>query len=408
MKRALFIITGNLSTTPRAVKAIREVSKSMKCDVVIVNRSSLWQDKDRQIIQNLGVRVMQLSLLRKPFLPWFYATVIEKGAAFFYEFFKKNLKINVFASDKSSIILCRYLAGIREVNYDIVLGHAAGALFPAYFFGKKWDIPFLFDMEDYHPGEYIAQDPENEKARRVFLLRKLIPEAAVVTYASPLIGEHLLQLVGKRNIKQHQLINNAFFSNEFKLTHNHQEHFSDKLRLVWFSQKIAAGRGLEDFLTSFDVFDGKIEFHLYGAADPEFRSSYLDNRNYVHVHEPISQLDLHGLLSQYDVGLAIENKSRDLNRDLCLTNKIWAYAQAGLYILATDTSAQQRFIDENKSIGIITSSNPDEIASVLNTILSNLEKIRSGKPKRFEYAQKMGYEQEADKLVAMVNQIVYD
>ena len=109
------------------------------------------------------------------------------------------------------------------------------------------------------------------------------------------------------------------------------------LRLVWFSQNISAGRGLEYILPPLKKFVGTIELHLFGNLDGAFYEAHLKPMKNVFIHEPLPQKKLHNNLSNYDVGLALEIAT-DRNRDICLTNKLLAYFQAGLFVFASDTA----------------------------------------------------------------------
>lgn len=60
------------------------------------------------------------------------------------------------------------------------------------------------------------------------------------------------------------------------------------------------------------------------------------------------------MLADYDEGLAIEVESNDYNRQICLTNKIFSYLQSGLYILATNTPAQEQFMTSHHKNGMMT------------------------------------------------------
>jgi hypothetical protein len=108
---------------------------------------------------------------------------------------------------------------------------------------------------------------------------------------------------------------------------------------------------------------------------------------------------LHASLSEYDIGLALELSSRDLNKDIALSNKMHAYYQAGLYILATDTAAQKDFIDSHPASGKTFSQiSPESFLSVMEDILKNITKIRSGSLSRYQSAAKQSWETESGKL----------
>lgn len=115
---------------------------------------------------------------------------------------------------------------------------------------------------------------------------------------------------------------------------------------------------------------------------------------------------LHITLAEFDIGLALESIEQDQNRDICLTNKIWAYAQAGLFVMATNTSAQKLFINENPWAGLIVGQKKVEIEPKVNWLLGNIEKIRKERIIRFEMAKDLSWEKEGEKLKKVIAEIL--
>jgi hypothetical protein len=113
-----------------------------------------------------------------------------------YLLFKTNLFLNALANSRRSLQIV--YAFKKTDKPDLIVAHNLGALYPAYVLSKKWQIPFNFDVEDYHPGEFIRHDAKNEKARREFLMKRLLPKASAITCASPLIGEQVALLLSSQ------------------------------------------------------------------------------------------------------------------------------------------------------------------------------------------------------------------
>jgi hypothetical protein len=401
-KGILFITTANLTTNPRLLKELKYFSENYQCSFLGFELGN-WSDEiDLENREKLGdVQYHYLSATRSPFFPWFWATLINNVARAFYSFFGESLWINAYASDKRAFQLHCNLRKLKA-KYDLVMAHNLGALYPAWKFSKKNRIPFIFDIEDYHPGEKSGGAPAHEQMRRELLMMKLLPDAALVTYASPLIGAHSLKLVGEGKVNKHLLINNSFHSSEFKTK---QSSLSPKLKFVWFSQNIDRGRGLEDMLSLLDEFSEQVELHLIGNARIQFTTEYLKHRKYLKLHSPMPQPELHALLSSFDVGLALENKDQDFNRDICLTNKIWAYFQSGLYILATETQAQRQFLSQKPWAGEIMGK--DEKKKRLSWLIENKEQIRKHSQNRFEKAKSYAWEQEGAILNEEISQLFH-
>jgi len=346
---------------------------------------------------------------------WFLWGLSEKLARKIYPFFKNNIFINALANTRRAVQLVR-AANRSGFRPDLIIAHNMGTLYPAYRLGKIRNIPFIFDIEDYHPGESVSKDKDNEKKRREFLLRKLLPIAKAITSASPLIEKYTLNLIGGH--PNHKVILNSFPDSEFSSPIIQKSNQEEPLKLTWFGQKIGPGRGLEQLfraladLSKLDL--APIYLTLIGDWDPKFKNDVflplqktIDNTSFmVQTWEPIPQRELHLQLGHYDIGLAMELIGTDLNRQLCLTNKIMAYAQAGLYILATDTGAQSRFINQDPNRGVLCGQSSSEIHQALEKIIKNREAIISGKGDRYKNGRKLCWEQAATKLSGLWNDVI--
>lgn len=400
--KILFLTTANLTTNPRLLKELKFFHDKYDCSFVGF-RLGNWSDElDLQHQMELPtVNFQYLTATRAPFLPWLWSSVVHRFAQKIYPFSKKTVNINAYASDKRAFLLNKYLAR-QNGNYDLVIAHNLGALYPTWRFGSNNNIPFSFDIEDYHPGEKISKDIKNEQHRRAYLLNKLLPDAFYVSYASPLIGDKIHELMQSHKIEKYLLINNSFDATEFV----QPEKIKGKLKLVWFSQYIDSGRGVEKLLSMIDNFHGKVELHLIGSPRSHFVERYIKGRKYIKLHGTMTQNELHIALAGFDVGLALESIEQDQNRDICLTNKIWAYTQAGLYVIATNTSAQKQFIIENPWVGSLIELRENTIMNKIEWLLDNIENIRKEKMNRFEKAKDLSWEKEGEKLKGVIASIL--
>lgn len=405
MKKFLFLLSGNLSTCPRGLKAAHLLASKCDVDILYVNRSSQWLEHDNTVELPDRVHCSYLNLGRKPFWPWLLSSAVQKLSTFLYPFFKNQVELNAFASNKSSIMLSLFHRKIGKSDFDFIMGHGAGALYPAWRLSNKWRVPFIFDVEDYHPGEFIRHDRQHEKQRREYLMKKLLPLATAFTCASPLIEEYTLKLIGGHT--RHQVILNSFPATEF-MNHKIKQDSVNKLRLVWFSQKIGFGRGLEELFDAFGRLDGNVlmslQLTLIGEMDRSFYNEVISpfaerKKGFTFKHlSPMSQAELHDEISNHDIGLALEFDRTDLNRQLCLTNKIVAYAQAGLYILATDTVAQREFIVNRPWVGELFGQSVEAISHVLTISVGKETNIRSQANERFQKGKELAWEKESEKL----------
>lgn len=388
----LFILSGNISTTPRAQKLIEFfVKKGYSIDIIAINRAETWQKLDNDVLP-AGVNYDSIDITRRKSIWWLIATAIHYFAKVLWKFFQKSIMLSAFSSSKATVFLWLRTLRVKK-KYTRIFGHSYGSMFVAYSLAKRLAIPFVFDVEDYHPGEYSPDAKEN--LRRQLLMCRILPHADFITFASPLIAEYTLKLIGDLPQSMYALVDNSFCSEEFEFVNNQ----SQKIKFVWFSQNIGARRGLELALPALANFANKVELHLIGNVQQDFYNSFLNKyQHFIVFHSPMPQRQLHKFLCQFDIGLAIELSSADLNRQLALSNKIFAYAQAGLFILATDTPAQKLFIQQNDFLSILVQQNENDFFDKIFFIVENIEKIRNDKIKRFTYSKKFDYFQNISQI----------
>jgi hypothetical protein len=359
--------------------------------LIVAFRMGGWTNKlDDQLIEEYQLNICTIPATKSAWLFWLKASLINKIASRLSPPLRSN-KYIAYASSKRSWQLKQILKKINK-EYNYIEGHTLGALYPAYYLSKKWKTPFIFDVEDYHPGEKIQLDPLREKWRRELLMLSLLPQANLITAASPLIAKATEGLVGKKAM----VINNSFYEREFIFPSSVS---ATKLKLVWFSQNISYGRGLEKFIQIAHQFSDALTLTLIGNLNKNFENEFImPYSDLIRVVKPMSQESLHRFLSEFDIGLALEDVNADYNRNICLTNKIWAYFQAGLYILATNTQAQQYFLKSHPQHGMLFKMEDMPLQQSLKSLINQKEVIRAEKRERFEKAKPFAYEYEMKQM----------
>jgi len=391
--KILFISAFNLTTNPRISKELKyAINLNYTCDFIGIDLGG-WSAKiDKKIIPSLNARKLTfLPITRKNFFNWLVWAFLEKLACSLSIIFKNSLWLNALAHSRRSIILWNFIRKQKQ-HYDLIIAHTLPSLYPAYKLSKIKKIPFIFDVEDYHPGEKCSRQ---EQQRRKFLMSKLLPYANFITCASEMICEYTLKLIPNFNKNKTQTVYNSFAQEEFTL------YISQKtnIQFVWFSQNIASNRGLELILPALYKYKHIVNLTLIGNLYQDFYNNFLAKYSEIlTIKQPMPQTELNKEICKYDIGLALELNQSDFNRSICLTNKIFAYAQAGLYILATNTPAQERFISQHPILGITTKQNSIEIEKIIKLIINNKDNIIKQKPKRFRYAKKLSWDKEKQKI----------
>ena len=82
----------------------------------------------------------------------------------------------------------------------------------------------------------------------------------------------------------------------------------------------------------------------------------------------MAQSVLHIELGRYDIGLSTEQSHQANDNGIeiyALQNKIFSYLLAGLYIFATNTPAQNEFIESHLGSGTVSGQSTDEMLPVI-------------------------------------------
>ena len=320
-----------------------------------------------------------------------YSKVLHKLAILLNRFFSKNFKIAAFASnDKALQLWLEAKKRSKKTKFSNGIVHNLGAFYAGVkLFGEN-EIALQLDIEDYYPGEALYFNKKHEMQNRMHIMAHSFLKAKSITYASEGIALECQTHFKVGAETEEVTIINAFKAIDFKKP---VSKASDKIKCVWFSQHIGPNRGLEQVFEAAKEID-EIEFHLIGNRNQSYLNG-LELSDNVIIHDIMNQEDLHDFLSQMDIGLALENGAADYNRNICLTNKFLAYAQSGLYILATNTFGQTEFL---KSIDYDAGTIME--TSLLNS-LSHLDQnvlTMENKIERWQEAKLFSWENEQLKL----------
>ncbi len=224
----------------------------------------------------------------------------------------------------------------------------------------------IFDFEDWHSEDYLVP------TRPVKYLSQLENFAINEGIASYCPSESMAKALTERYNanKQPEVIYNGFPQAEFI-----EAPENKKPVLVWFSQTVGAGRGLEKFLAALKDVKEPVVLRIVGNCNDEYKKTLESLFPYEQQHElellkPVKHDELHSLLSSCDVGLALESNYPQ-SRNTTITNKILQYMQAGLKILATDTLGQQEVAERvGNAIKVMPNNNVDLWSKAITDVLS--------------------------------------
>jgi glycosyltransferase involved in cell wall biosynthesis len=335
------ITTGNISTTPRLVKnadALTEAGYRVHVVAGAPNHAATRLDED---------------ILRHGNWEYTHAAYRTGPGAFVRKLARHAARRLVAVQRRPAIgiVTAAHFSGSRfvasvaaRIPAHLFLGHCLAALPVAAAAARARNCPYGFDIEDFHDAETeeAIADPIEATIRRV-IQSELLPGCRVLTASAPLIAAKYEELYKVRPL----VLLNVFPRSHAPQTHANPEGISEERPAVlyWFSQTVGPDRGLEAAIAVMSKMRTPVELHLRGFVSPEYAATLheLSSRGgtprRVRFLPPASPLEMARLASTADMGLSLE-RSTPLNRDICLTNKIFVYLLAGIPQLLSNTKGQ--------------------------------------------------------------------
>lgn len=292
----------------------------------------------------------------------------------------------------------------RETHADLTIVHGEAGLWVG---AKLIDEGYRVgvDFEDWFSEDLL---PEARLARPIELLRDLerhlLRECSYALTPSHAMAEAMAQAY---STTKPAVVYNVFPNNEReKLDGRTIDRRDMRLpSLHWFSQTVGVGRGLETLFQALPHLTAPSEIHLRGVCPPSTRrwlDALIPNdwRSRVFIHPTVPNDKLLSRIAEHDVGLALE-QPQIISRDLTVTNKLFQYLQAGLAVVATDTSGQREVMSRCEgTVDLIPPNDPLALARALNNLLDAPQRLSSAKTAALKAAQhEFSWERQAEVLL---------
>ena len=362
------------SANPRLVKEAKSLLHAGYFVSVIWCPISPWADEFDQKLFNENPSIIWIKAgyhSKHQQLGYWYARIRQKIWKVIY-----NLIGNHFdASIKSIILYSQEINSIAcQKKADLFIGHNLGALPAIVKAAKKHKAKSIFDFEDFHRGEAVVGALQTKMVKEIE--NRYIPFVDSITTASSSITEVYKTIFQEKNIKT---INNCFPLSY--AVDSLQKLPNRPLKLFWFSQHVGKQRGLQIVIKAMSNFaPDEITLTLLGTATDELKEYFYElmddgilNKFQVVFLDPVKESEIVKIASTHHIGLAAEYVHIE-NRDLCLTNKLFMYLLAGNAIVATDTSAQKSFLEDNQGIGsLYEQEDAIDLSHILRNYIDNPE-----------------------------------
>jgi glycosyltransferase involved in cell wall biosynthesis len=402
MKRITFITTGQPTTNPRLVKEAKTlINLGYHVRVICCFYQSWAGPLDQKIIdKHPGTYIFCGGGPAKNRTLYFYTRLRQKACAML---FKYNARFGI-AENAISRTHADALSIAKSIKTDLYIAHNLGALPAAVIAAQSNGAKVGYDAEDIHSGQFSAKiDPAYRLNK--YIEEKYFDRTDYFTAASPLIAENYKKLYP---YLKPVVINNVFLKTNNRIFEKNKP--GEPLKLFWFSQTIGPARGIETIFAAMSITTAPVQLHLLGNDDANARS-FIDkltaenklNQNQVQLHKPVAPDELFDFAAQFDIGLATET-GETLNRDICLTNKIFTYLQCGLALIASDTQAQTLFLNQHSACGLIYKKNdPKSLANCINDYVKDPVLLYQTRVSNHQLGQvQLNWENESLEFIALV------
>ncbi|MCB0698346.1 MAG: glycosyltransferase [Chitinophagales bacterium] len=385
----------HLCANPRVWKEAKTLSDNHYEVVVVTQFTSASQyEKDREILEHYNIHAQYKSGLNlipgqvSVFKLLYYK--LRRRAAIIFK--KLGVELKYLISYSPNDI---YKAAKRE-NADLYIAHVECGFYA----GKKLvsDSKLVaFDLEDWHSRDYLIQ------SRPVNTLSKLesfgLHNGVYFTCPSQSMSDAIFDAYGKRHP---EVIYNGFLIEDYDET---QTTGNDKPSLVWFSQTIGAGRGVEKIVDVLHDIREPLSLNLIGNCSVDYEDFLKGEFPFELGHElriipPVKHYELHKMLCRYDIGLALEHKDAD-NKRTTVSNKMLQYLQAGLKVFATDTDGQLEIAKKfPEVVKTVPADKTDKWSIVLSGLLQHTDYSRKDIVERHD--KEFSWEAQESKLLTLV------
>jgi glycosyltransferase involved in cell wall biosynthesis len=296
-----------------------------------------------------------------------------------------------------------YLSKLKVENADLYIGHQEMSMALAKDL-LQMGYNVAFDFEDYHSHDLL---PEDRIYRPIDILKSLerflLNHAKFCTTTSDVLAKELANTYCS---KTPTTVYNSFYNcNDYE-----GANISGKIiSLVWISQVIGPGRGLDLIIDAVRMSKSQFELTLIGKKDEYYwqKIQKLIPRNLVvHFTDFIPSSEISKKLSEYDLGIAFE-ESLPLNRDLTITNKIFHYLNSGIAIIATNTKGQIEISNKTENAVVIVEPQAQAIADILDRLFTNRDELKKMKEKSSFYGKSLfDFQNEEVKICGLVNSVI--
>lgn len=374
MKKICIVTTRHISYNPRVLKEADALwAAGYEVAVVCINNDERQAAFDEELMRVRKWKLRAVSFRKeKERGYWLYLSAKQR-------LFVVLTKIS-FSRGIAERAAEKAFDGLRRLaraeRADLYIAHHTEALGAAYAAARGNKARFGFDAEDFHSGMRETTSAPDKMIG--WLEAKYLPFCDYLTAASKGIAEAYRDKYG---IRLPQVILNVFPLEELPVREP-----GNPIKFYWYSQVIGPNRGIELLLEAANRITLSFEIHLRGRLYSEDYKHALKEQcghsglwDRVFLHEPIPPAQLISDGNQFDIGLALESNI-SVNRNICVTNKVFSYLMSRLFIIGTDTYGQKDIFSHfPDAVRICRMNDPEDLAGAMQACIAGKAVVLEGK-----------------------------
>lgn len=261
-----------------------------------------------------------------------------------------------------------------------------------------------FDIEDWYSEDLL---PEAKQGRPIKLLKKsecfALKNGAFTQTTSHALAD---ALANEYNTKKPFVIYNKF-NIDTRTSNNTDRKNPNAISLIWFSQTVGPGRGLETIIETIKNIKHPVELHLRGNCSSAY-SGYLTDLlgvqplHHLYIHPLVKNEELAGVIKGHDIGLAFEDPEPP-NKDLTASNKIFHYLVNCVPVIASPTKGQKEVAAmAEKCVFVTKDFTSDALSETINGLIENPDLLRIAKQTIVLLSEKICWKFEEVKLLNQI------
>jgi len=400
MRKICIITTRHISYNPRVLKEADVLSANgYDVTVVAVSNNAVLRGFDEQLMRTRKWRLRTVNYSRgQEKMRWMYLSLRQRVFLFLS---RVTYKFGVAerAAEKAFDGLVALACAEKA---DLYIAHHVEALGAGYKAARRNQAVFGFDAEDFHTGMNESTSSAIADGLTYFLEKKYLGYCRHMTAASKLMAEAYRDKYG---VSLPVTILNVFPMEALPV-----KEVNDPVRFHWYSQVIGPNRGIEVLLEAAAMIKLPFEIHLRGSMySDRYKDTLTDICHragigqQVFFHDPIRPEQIIPDGNNYDVGLALET-AVSMNRNICVTNKVFSYLMSRMAIIGTDTEGQKDiFTHFPEAVVVCRMNDAEDLARAMTIFIRDREKLMKAKQAAEMAARvQFNWEKESKKLLQAI------